>query len=156
MRLAQFSIFLFITYLTIGILTQTLAANLTSDGISTGNMLFDILLQPWNWSNQTFWTVIAGFGVVTAGIVVGTLLVSKSDLGTLAPLAATFFMVGAYMMTNIYWFILNGVISLIPSCSFNQTCYEANLIAGLIGGVVGIMYFYSVLEWWAWRQTSVH
>lgn len=156
MKLAQISIFMVVAYLITGILNSTLTANLTSSGMTTGNIIFDLLLQPYNWNDQTFWLVVGAMGVAAAALFISTLVLTKSDIAALAPLAGAFLLFATYMMSNIYAFLLNAVVGWVPACTKDTGCYEANIIVGLIMGVVGIYYFFAVLEWWAWRQTSSH
>lgn len=153
MKLAQLFIFMFVAYLAMGVLNNFLNVDITSSGISLGNVIFDVLLQPGNWSSQTFWVIFGTIGIIGAGIVAGSMIFSKSDISTLAPLAGVFIVAGGYIMSSMYSFVRNGFTSFV--CKIGEIyCFESNLAAGLIVGIIGIMYFFSVIEWWFWRPTS--
>lgn len=160
MKLAQMFIFLVLAYLIIGVLDRTQTSDLSDDkGFTTGNFLFDMFLQPWNWTDQTFLVILGTVGVVTAGIFFGTLIFSKSDLTALSAVAAMFLAAGGYMMSTIYNFVSANVASMVDSGSIGYCtngCFESNIISGLVVGFIGLMYVFTVLEWWAWRQTSAY
>ena len=162
MKLGPMTVFMFVLYLSIGIFDQTLDPNLNGYGNSGGGFLFATIIQPWNWTgtvNILGFTTLSFIGilgtaiVVATGIAVAGSLLGRSDISTLFPLFIAFTTLGSAPCLVLYTFVTRNV-GQFAGCTIGQVCGPASIIGALTAGILGLMWLFTCLEWWAWRATT--
>jgi len=162
MRLGPMTVFMFVLYLMIGIFDQTLDPNLNGYGNSGANFLFATIIQPWNWTgtvNILGFTTLSFIGILGTAIVVATgiaaagSLLGRSDISTLFPLFIAFTTIGSAPCLSLYNFMTRNV-GQFAGCTIGQTCGPASIIGALSAGILGLMWLFTCMEWWAWRSTT--
>jgi len=154
MRLAPFLMVLFVLYVMMGLIDQTMNPSLQAYGNGAGSAWLTALTQPWNWQGNSLLLLLGTSVVAAVGIAVGTSFFSRSDIVTLAALAYAFMAMGAIPLITLYSFVTRNVGWFIPDCTIGQPCGPANIIGGLTVGVLGLFYLFTVLEWWMWRPAT--
>lgn len=162
MRIGPMTIIFFMIYLSIGLFDQTMNVNLEGYGNAQNNFMFATLLQPWNYGLGT--VTIAGVQIPTllgilgtaislaVGIALITSVIGRSDIVSLFALFSAFIMLGAPTIIVLYSFITRNVAMM--ACAVGESCMPANLIGAIIAGSLGIMWLFTCLQWWAWRETT--
>jgi len=154
MRLGPFMVVLFIIYLILGLFNHILDPNLSNfTNTSSGATFLDILTQPYLWSTNTFLLLLTTAVFVAAAVTTGIGIISRSDILTLAGLAAVFFSMGAVPIVALYSFMARN-IGQFAGCIPGDACAEASVVATLTAGVVALMWAMTVLEFWLWRPTT--
>lgn len=172
MRLAPMMVVLFVMYIVMGLLDQTLDPTLQGFGTcynstvlawnvtgATGNCangaginFFSLITQPYLWKDNSFLlTLIAAVFVVSA-ITAAAAYLTRSDILVLAGLAGIFFSMGSVTLVKLYDFVTRNVGQF--ACNVGEACGPATIVGALVAGVVGLMYAMTVLEWWLWRPTT--
>jgi len=154
MRLAPFMIVLLVIDILLGLFNATLDPTLTGyQQYSTGSTYLDLALQPWKWTNNLWLTVLIDAAVVVVGILTAQVLFGRSDILTLAGLAAIFLMMGAMPIVDLYKFTTRN-IGQFTNCIPGDPCTPAVIFGVLIAGVMAVMWTMTVIEWWFWRPTT--
>lgn len=152
MRLAPFTILLFVMYITIGIYDQTISDQGVSYGNGGESFLFNALLQPWNWSGMSFLVLLGSAVFVAAGVAAGTAFFSRSDINSLYALFLAFVAIGAVPIISIYNFVTRNVG--MYACTVGTSCGPANIVGALTAGVLAIFWIFTCVEWWSWRPAT--
>lgn len=162
MRLGPMTVFMFVLYLMIGIFDQTLDPNLNGYGNTGSNFLFATILQPWNWTgtvNILGFATISMLGllgtalVVATGIAVAGSILGRSDISTLYPTFIALMTIGAGPCVVLYGFVTRNV-GMFAGCTIGTLCGPAQIIGALTAGVLAIMWLFTCVSWWAWRETT--
>jgi hypothetical protein len=154
MRMGPFLIVLYVFNIVIGLLDKVLTPTLTGyQSISTGSTYLDILIQPWVWSQNTFLTMLVTSIFIISGITAAAAFLTRSDILTLAGVAGIFLSMGALPLVNMYSFVTRNIGQF--ACNPGDPCTAAAVIGSLTVGVIGLMYAFTVLEWWLWRPTTI-
>jgi hypothetical protein len=168
MRLFYLASVLFIAYIIIGLLNQTLQSDLRPIGVTSepSNFIYDIFIQPnlWNLNGESgFSTLIGIFGGLTAvavGIAVAATVFGRSDIAVLAIPAGIFLSLGAMPILSIYQFLIRNIGSMACNISpqaaiiSTSSCLPASLIGTLVAGTLGLLWVLIILEWWLWRPLT--
>lgn len=156
MKLGPTTVALYVMYIVMGVIDKTLNPALAGYGNGgTASYFFSIIIQPWTWQNQPLFAIIISLIGITTGIYVLGALFSKSDIITLAPVAGIFLSLGAIPLVALYSFIDRNIAMFgITECVAGSPCLPGMLLATLTVGVLSIMYFWTVIEFWFWRQTT--
>jgi len=128
--------------------------------------LWQIVTQPQNWNSLTFILVIAGISatVAAAGVAIGTVFGIKTDfmvfssmipglLSLCVPIINLTGVIGKYASnffcgTPVY--VLGVPVS---ATAVNWTaCPGAAWIVIISGGILGVYYIFTVLDWWRSRD----
>lgn len=171
MRLGPFFVVLFIMYISIGLLDQTLDPNLQGFGncinITTianvtgavgncanggGINFFSLITQPYLWKDNQFLLMLIAIIFTVSAITAVASFFSRSDILTLAGLAGVFMSMGSVTIISLYYFITRNVG--VFACNAGSSCGPATIIGGLTAGVIALMYAMTVMEWWLWRPTT--
>jgi hypothetical protein len=161
MRLGPMTVFLFVLYLSMGIFDQTLSSDLNAYGNGGTSFVFLSLIQPWNWGGTTnvlgyevpnFLGILGSAITIAVGIAVLGSVLGRSDITTLFALFLSMMSLGAMPIIMFYGFITRNISPY--ACTIGTACLEANILGALSAGVLGIMWLYTCLEWWAWRNTT--
>ena len=152
MRLGHFVVVLYVIYIVIGIIDQVMSPTLQMYGNGASGVFLAALTQPWVWQNNSLLLLLGGAVVAGAAIAAGTSFFSRSDISSLSALATAFFALEVIPLVGLYDFVSRNVG--MYACSAGGACGEANIIGGLTVGVIGVMYLFTVLEWWMWRPTT--
>jgi len=162
MRLGPMTVFMFVTYLMIGIFDQTLDPNLNAYGNSGTSFVLATILQPWNWSGTV---TIAGFTVSSLILILGSAVViatgvaligsilGRSDISVLFALFTALLSLGAIPCIILYNFVTRNV-GMFTGCTIGSPCGPAQIIGALSAGILAVMWLFTCLEWWAWRATT--
>jgi len=163
MKLGPMTILMFVIYLFIGIFDQTFNADMTVTGNIEQNWLFSTIVQPWNWGGTISFgglqvpmmiTILGSAIVVAAGIAIAGSIFSRSDITTLFALFVAFLALGAAPCIVLYNFVTRNVGMYISDCVVGQPCGPAIIFGALTAGVLAIMWLFTCVSWWAWRETT--
>lgn len=161
MRLGPMTVLLFILYISMGIFDQTLNSDLQGYGNGESSFVFLTIIQPWNWAGTTevmgvnipnFLGILGGAISIAVGIAVIGSVLGRSDITALFSLFLAFTSLGAVPIIMLYGFMTRNIAPY--TCKISESCFESNLLGALTAGVLGIMWIYTCLEWWAWRSTT--
>lgn len=163
MKIGPMSVFMFVLYLMIGIFDQTFDVSLNAYGNSAQNWVWGTILQPWNWSGSitipligtvpSLITILGGALVVAVGIAVLGSILGRSDIASLFSLFLAFLSLGSSICVIFYNFVSRNV-GVFADCQVNQPCGPGMIFGALTAGILAVMWLFTCLEWWAWRQTT--
>jgi hypothetical protein len=161
MRLFYLAFVLFVMYISIGIVDNMLQSNLTPDAsvdTKSPNFLYQMFIQPniWNLSGVSgfsmLMSIFVGIGAVAVGIAVTATVFGKSDIAMLAIPAGVLLSLGAMPIVSIWSFLTRNVASM--ACNVGTECLPASLVGALFAGTLGVLWAFTVIEFWLWRPLT--
>jgi hypothetical protein len=166
MKIGPMTVFMFVIYLMIGIFDQIFDPNLNvldAYGNAGQNFLFATIIQPWNWGGTiylplvgavpTFFAILGSAITVAVGIAIAGSILGRSDIFTLFPLFVAFTTLGSLPCIVLYNFVSRNV-AMFTNCQVGQPCGPAMIFGALTAGVLAIMWLFTCVSWWAWRETT--
>ena len=162
MKIGPMSVVMLIIYLMIGIFDQTLDPTLQGYGNGVNGFVFATILQPWNWSGTvdifgvsvpSFFGILGSAITIAVGIALIGSVLGRSDIVTLFSLFVAIMSLGSLPCIVLYSFVTRNV-GMFAGCVANQPCAPANIFGAITAGILAIMWLFTCLEWWAWRQTT--
>lgn len=156
MRMTPMIMVMFIMYIMIGIYHQTIGPTGQISGDS-GSFLFNIIIQPWNWSGTTgsipnLLLLLGGIFGISVGAVVAMSFISKSDIATLSPIFLAIVVAGAPPILSLYNFVVSEMGYYV--CTVGEECGPANILGWLTAGILALYWIFTCLQWWTWRETT--
>ena len=165
MKLGPMTVLMFVIYLFIGIFDQVFDPNLNvidGYGNAAGNFMFATILQPWNWGGTInipllgavpmFLTILGSAISVAVGIAVFGAVFGRSDISALFWLFLAFLSLGAMPCIVLYSFVTRNVAMF--ACTVGEPCGPAMIFGALTAGILAIMWLFTCVSWWAWRETT--
>jgi hypothetical protein len=166
MKLGPMTVFMFVMYLFIGIFDQVFDPSLNvldAYGNAGQNFLFATILQPWNWTGTvdlplvgsipSFLLILGSAITVAVGIAVTGSILGRSDISTLFGLFVAFTTLGSLPCIVLYSFVTRNV-AMFTNCTIGQPCGPAMIFGSLTAGILAIMWLFTCVSWWAWRETT--
>lgn len=158
MKMLNITILFVVMYLAIGVLDHTFDNTLHSQNQTTNGFLLDTIFQPENWGTNNLLTLLgAGIivGIAAVALTAGTISVlgvsvTRSDISAISPLAIAFIAIGAVPIVSFYGFVTRNVGQF--ACTVGQPCGPAQIFGALTAGILAIIWIYSVMTWWLWRD----
>jgi len=163
-KIGTMSVIMFVIYVFIGLFDKLFTAEMNYQGSnSLGDFVLATLFHPNIWSGSvvilgfTVPTMLTVFGTVIltgTAIIIGSTILGKSDIVTLFGLFLIFMSIGAIPCVSLYSFVTRNVGMFVTDCIIGQPCGVAMIFGALSAGILMLMWLFSCLEFWLWRQTT--
>lgn len=128
---------------------QTYTVNGT---VVSGEPIWNLLVNPIEWYNNSFMMGIIGLTAVAALITLGIYLIVKTETVLLGPLCLIIFGFGLVPIVNLYQ-VLNREVGYY-ACTLSSACTLSIILGLLITGPLIAIWAFAVLEFWTGRQTT--
>jgi len=117
---------------------------------SNETIMWDFIADPTGWSSTALLIALIAIGAAGAAfIIVGTFLSTPSDTALFSPIFILLLGVGAIPIVSLYHVFTRNVA--LFGCT-SMPCAPATWLWVFTGGIIGLFYILSVLEWWSGRS----
>ena len=113
--------------------------------------IWSFVTNPVGWKTTNLQILLVGIGVLGVGfIIAGTFFNTPSDTALFAPIFAMLLAAGVVPILSLYTVITSNYAMF--GCDLDAVCAPALWLWIFTGGIIGLLYVLSVLEWWSGRS----
>ena len=125
--------------------------NSSSEFNNTDNTVWEFVTNPTGWESTNFLLILASLVTVGGAIGIGVYLVTKSDLALLFSVFTVLLGFGSIPIISLYNLMNRNVAFF--GC-VETPCPIGIFFWTITGGLLGLAYVLSCIEWWTGRATS--
>jgi hypothetical protein len=114
-------------------------------------VIWHFVTDPTDWKLTPFLILLFGLGILgTSFIVVGIFISTPSDTAIFSPVFGMLLAAGAVPIISLYQVFRDNY--LLFGCEIDTICSTSLWVWILTGGIIGLFYVLSVIEWWSGRS----
>jgi len=113
-------------------------------------VIWNFATDPTGWKTTPLLVIILALGAISAAfIATGLFLRTPSDTAIFSPIFLTLIAAGSVPILSLYTVFSNNYAMF--GCEIDAVCLPSLWAWAITGGLIGLLYVISVLEWWSGR-----